>query len=202
MHEPGTKRHPMIDMEEFERRLRQSSGNQTEDDPLAELTRLISGQRDLVQRVAEPQGQEFDRSAAGGDVARGPRERGPGARCASKLRRRQEGLPSLRDRAHTQGHRDEQGASPRLRHGIRTKPSLRYCSKICYVQLRRITFAERSQPSPFTHFYGFSCVAGALHDGNLKDAMRVRQLNLPSVCTYSVVYQNVQSSSGSTLMLL
>ncbi len=86
--------------------------------------------------------------------------------------------------------------------GIRTKPSLRYCSKICYVQLRRITFAERSQPSPFTHFYGFSCVAGALHDGNLKDAMRVRQLNLPSVCTYSVVYQNVQSSSGSTLMLL
>ena len=55
MHEPGTKRHPMIDMEEFERRLRQSSGNQT--DPLAELTRLISGQRDLVQRVAEPQGQ-------------------------------------------------------------------------------------------------------------------------------------------------
>jgi hypothetical protein len=57
MHEPGTKRHPMIDMEEFERRLRQSSGNQTDDDPLAELTRLISGQRDLVQRVAEPQGQ-------------------------------------------------------------------------------------------------------------------------------------------------
>jgi hypothetical protein len=43
MLEPGTKRHPMIDMEEFERRLRQSSGNQTDDDPLAELTRLISG---------------------------------------------------------------------------------------------------------------------------------------------------------------
>jgi hypothetical protein len=41
----------------FERRLRQSSGNQTDDDPLAELTGLISGQRDLVQRVAEPQGQ-------------------------------------------------------------------------------------------------------------------------------------------------
>jgi hypothetical protein len=57
MHEPGTKRHPMIDMQEFESRLRQSSGNQTEDDPLAELTRLICGQQDLVQRVAEPPGQ-------------------------------------------------------------------------------------------------------------------------------------------------
>ena len=46
MDEPVTKRRPMIDMEEFERRLRrQSSGNQTEDDPLAELTRLVSGQR-------------------------------------------------------------------------------------------------------------------------------------------------------------
>src|ERR1700730_5575643 len=65
MHEPGTKRHPMIDMEEFERRLRQSSGNQTEDDPLAELTRLISGQRDLVQRVAEPQGQSSTEARQG-----------------------------------------------------------------------------------------------------------------------------------------
>lgn len=65
MHEPGTKRHPMIDMEEFERRLRQSSGNQTEGDPLAELTRLISGQRDLVQRVAEPQGQSSTEARLG-----------------------------------------------------------------------------------------------------------------------------------------
>ena len=48
MHEPVTKRHPMIDMEEFERRLR---------DPLAELARVISGQKELVQRVAEPQSQ-------------------------------------------------------------------------------------------------------------------------------------------------
>ena len=64
MHEPGTKRHPMIDMEAFERRLRQSSGNQTEDDPLAELTR-ISGQRDLVQRVAEPQGQSSTEARQG-----------------------------------------------------------------------------------------------------------------------------------------
>src|ERR1700724_378839 len=65
MHEPGTKRHPMIDMEEFERRLRKSSGNQTDDDPLAELTRLISGQRDLVQRVAEPQGQSSTEARQG-----------------------------------------------------------------------------------------------------------------------------------------
>jgi hypothetical protein len=48
MHEPVTKRHPMIDMEEFERRLR---------DPLAELARVISGQQELVQRVAAPQSQ-------------------------------------------------------------------------------------------------------------------------------------------------
>jgi hypothetical protein len=53
MHEPVSKRHPMIDMEEFERRLRRrSSGNQTDDDPLAELARLTSGQQD-----SEPQGQ-------------------------------------------------------------------------------------------------------------------------------------------------
>ena len=65
MHEPGMKRHPMIDMEEFERRLRQSSGNQTDDDPLAELSRLISGQRDLVQRVAEPQGQSSTEARQG-----------------------------------------------------------------------------------------------------------------------------------------
>jgi hypothetical protein len=57
VHEPVSKRHPMIDMEEFERRLRRrSSGNQT-DDPLAELARLTSGQQDSFQRVAEPQGQ-------------------------------------------------------------------------------------------------------------------------------------------------
>jgi hypothetical protein len=49
----------------FERRLRQSSGNQTDDDPLAELTRLISGQRDLVQRVAEPQGQSSTEARQG-----------------------------------------------------------------------------------------------------------------------------------------
>ena len=58
MHDPVTKRHPMIDMEEFERRLRrQSFGNQTDDDPLAESARLISAQQDSFQRFAEPQGQ-------------------------------------------------------------------------------------------------------------------------------------------------
>jgi hypothetical protein len=57
MHEPVSKRHPMIDMEEFERRRRQSSGKQADDDPLAESARLISGQQETFQRVAEPQGQ-------------------------------------------------------------------------------------------------------------------------------------------------
>src|SRR5262245_23896618 len=57
MNRPVTKRRPMIDMAEFERRLRQSSGNQTDDGPLAELARVISGQKEPVQRVAEPQSQ-------------------------------------------------------------------------------------------------------------------------------------------------
>ena len=57
------KRRPMVDMDEFERRLRrQSSGNQTDDDPLAEA-RLTSGQQDLED--CRSAGPEFDRSAAG-----------------------------------------------------------------------------------------------------------------------------------------
>ena len=57
------KRRPMVDMDEFERRLRrQSSGNQTDGDPLAEA-RLTSGQQDLED--CRSAGPEFDRSAAG-----------------------------------------------------------------------------------------------------------------------------------------
>ena len=57
------KRRPMVDMDEFERRLRrQSSGNQTDDDPLAEA-RLTSGQQDSED--CRSAGPEFDRSAAG-----------------------------------------------------------------------------------------------------------------------------------------
>ena len=37
--------------------------------------------------------------------------------------------------------------------------------------------------------------------GNLKEPIRVRQLKLPFADRYSVVYQNVQSSVGSTAML-
>src|SRR5882672_8067348 len=43
---------------------------------------------------------------------------------------------------------------------------------------------------------------GLLQDVNLKDPMRVFQLNEPSVVRYSFVYQKVQSSAGSTLILL
>ena len=39
-------------------------------------------------------------------------------------------------------------------------------------------------------------------DVNLKDPMRVFQLNEPLVVRYSFVYQKVQSSAGSTLILL
>ena len=38
--------------------------------------------------------------------------------------------------------------------------------------------------------------------GNLNDPMRVCQLNEPLEVKYSFVYQNVQSSAGSTLILL
>ena len=38
--------------------------------------------------------------------------------------------------------------------------------------------------------------------GNLNDAMRVLQLNVPLLFRYSDVYQKVQSSTGSTVMAL
>jgi hypothetical protein len=37
---------------------------------------------------------------------------------------------------------------------------------------------------------------------NLNEPMRVRQLNAPLLGMYSVVYQNVQSSDGSTVIEL
>lgn len=47
-----------------------------------------------------------------------------------------------------------------------------------------------------------SGVAEPPHVGNLKFAMRVAQLKLPVVFMYSVVNQNVQSSTGSTVRAL
>ena len=44
-------------------------------------------------------------------------------------------------------------------------------------------------------------VGSGAQDGNLNDAMRVLQLKLPLAWRYSVAYQKVQSSTGSTLML-
>jgi hypothetical protein len=43
---------------------------------------------------------------------------------------------------------------------------------------------------------------GRPQDVNLKDPMRVFQLNEPLVVRYSLVYQKVQSSTGSMLILL
>ena len=43
---------------------------------------------------------------------------------------------------------------------------------------------------------------GGPHDVNFRDAMRVFQLNEPFVVRYSLVYQKVQSSTGSMLILL
>lgn len=55
MSEPVVKRRPMIDLEEFERRLRQPlAAHQREDDPLAELARLVGEQEDPYKSVFEP----------------------------------------------------------------------------------------------------------------------------------------------------
>lgn len=55
MSEPIVKRRPMIDLEEFERRLRKPlAANQGDDDPLAELARFVGEQEDPYQAVFEP----------------------------------------------------------------------------------------------------------------------------------------------------
>lgn len=55
MREPVAKRRPLIDLDEFERRLRQpSSINRRDDDPLVELARLPGGQEDPYKTVFEP----------------------------------------------------------------------------------------------------------------------------------------------------
>jgi hypothetical protein len=55
MSEPIVKRRPMIDLEEFERRLRKPlAANQGDDDPLAELARFVGEQEDPYQTVFEP----------------------------------------------------------------------------------------------------------------------------------------------------
>ena len=56
MSEPIVKRRPMIDLEEFERRLRKPlAANGRDDDPLAELARSFAGeQEDPYKRVFEP----------------------------------------------------------------------------------------------------------------------------------------------------
>ncbi len=55
MRDTVAKRRPMIDLEQFERRLRQpSSANRAEDDPLAELARLVGSPEDPYKAVFEP----------------------------------------------------------------------------------------------------------------------------------------------------
>ena len=63
------------------------------------------------------------------------------------------------------------------------------------VQAKKNAPAEAGAPSP-------SPQPGYWQPGNLNDAMRVLQLNAPLVFRYSLVYQNVQSSTGSTVIAL
>lgn len=45
-----------------------------------------------------------------------------------------------------------------------------------------------------------NAMMGYMQPGNLNDPMRVLQLKVPLVLRYSLVYQNVQSSTGSIAM--
>ena len=73
MSEPIVKRRPMIDLEEFERRLRKPlAANQGDDDPLAELARFVGEQEDPYKTVFEP----LSRSPAG--TLRSEPDRGEG----------------------------------------------------------------------------------------------------------------------------
>src|SRR5215470_9983409 len=56
---------------------------------------------------------------------------------------------------------------------------------------------------PPTTLVGFSVSEERIgQDGNLNEAIRVDQLNVPSVLRYSFAYQKVQSSVGSTAIEL
>lgn len=56
MRDTVAKRRPMIDLEQFERRLRQpNTANRTDEDPLAELARLVGRTEDPYKSVFEPQ---------------------------------------------------------------------------------------------------------------------------------------------------
>jgi len=61
-------------------------------------------------------------------------------------------------------------------------------------------------PCPTDRLFGFALIEKsdgcALQPGNLNDAIRVCQLNVPFEARYSFVYQKVQSSEGSMTRLL
>jgi hypothetical protein len=60
MSEPVTKRRPMIDLEEFERRLRQARSSSQEDgESIAELARLVGWQDNSSDGAFKPQGQHL-----------------------------------------------------------------------------------------------------------------------------------------------
>ncbi len=67
MSEQIVKRRPMIDMDEFERRLRKPLGqDQQENDLLAELARFVGGQEDPYRDVFEPLNRRSAEAARGG----------------------------------------------------------------------------------------------------------------------------------------
>jgi hypothetical protein len=71
MSEPVVKRRPMIDLDEFERRLRQPPpASKSAEDPLAELARLVGGQDDPYKAMFGAE-RPFPTVSRGSDTARG-----------------------------------------------------------------------------------------------------------------------------------
>jgi len=61
---------------------------------------------------------------------------------------------------------------------------------------------RKKAPDPLGASHRYCLCVSYWQVGNLKDASRVCQLNVPFEAMYSFAYQNVQSSDGSSAMLL
>jgi hypothetical protein len=121
MSESVAKRRPMIDLDEFERRLRQphAASKPAEDDPLAELARLVGGQGDPykamfgAQRPLRPAARASDPGAEIDEPSRIPSD------TIAPIEDSVRGVPTLTDGAllrEERGMDDEVGANPAADH--------------------------------------------------------------------------------------
>ena len=78
-------------------------------------------------------------------------------------------------------------------------PRLRSAAVMQGGEYARFQFVHTLRDRPYSVR---SLFHGAEHDGNLNRVISVLQLKVPLLLRYSLVYQNVQSSTGSTLILV